>query len=104
MLATMKAPPLSKRQVDLIKDIWKELDRIFGEKELLLEVKEDGKEGVKEGGRAECLRRHISYADGQPKRVVDLAVTLNNLKGDPPEPEILLPGETKDDQSWQDHQ
>ncbi|MEK7654263.1 MAG: hypothetical protein AAB345_03190 [Patescibacteria group bacterium] len=89
MLATVKVPPLSKRQQELVKKIWDQLEVVFGKME---------------GSTAECLRRHITYADGVTKREMDLVMTLSNLRKDPPEPEILLPGETKDDQSWQDHQ
>ncbi|TSC82609.1 MAG: hypothetical protein G01um101419_527 [Parcubacteria group bacterium Gr01-1014_19] len=90
MLATTKAPPLSKRQVELINKIWKELEGVFG---------------AKEGSSPECLRRHITYADGITKREMDLVITLSNLRKDPPEPEILLPEGTDDgEQPWPDHQ
>ncbi len=89
MLATVKLPPLSKRQQELVKKIWDQLEKVFGKKE---------------GSTAECLRRHITYADGVTKREMDLIMTLSDLQKDPPEPEILLPGKPHDEQEWSENQ
>ena len=95
MIASAVKPP-TKHQLELINNIWNQLDLLIGREKAKTEIK-----------------IYIEDNDGHFKSEVRLAVKLQELKKlvenqsrkNPPEPEILLPGENEDgEQAWPDHQ